>query len=126
MFMLHIYKFITFQTSNIFKYLKGKCNSMTFINFVCIFPQPPSPMLSLTQDENDVFNATDFGPICIQPADQKIWDGVQMKNHKAEMKKRKLSKFNISEDCLTLNIYVELVNSNGPVSTKKNNIFSNY
>lgn len=65
-----------------------------------------------------MFNATEFGPICIQPADQKIWDGVQLRNelkHKMEMKKRKLSKYNISEDCLTLNIYVEL-NHNGQVS----------
>ncbi|ODM90439.1 Cholinesterase, partial [Orchesella cincta] len=70
--------------------------------------RPPMPLQSLTKDENDILNATDFGAICIQPAEQKIWDVLYLKNNRVNVRKRKLDNYNMSEDCLTLNIYVPL------------------
>lgn len=69
------------------------------------------PLQSLTKNENDIFNATDFGAICIQPAEQKIWDAVFLRQNRAKVQKRKLENYNMSEDCLTLNIYVPLVST---------------
>lgn len=60
-----------------------------------------------------ILEGTEFGAICFQPGEQKIWDVVRSKSGRGVMRKRKLEAYNISEDCLTLNIYVPLVRELG-------------
>jgi hypothetical protein len=59
--------------------------------------------------EDGFQDGTEFGSICWQPGEQKIWDVVYTKSGRGIMRKRKLEAYNMSEDCLTLNIYVPLV-----------------
>ena len=61
---------------------------------------------SWNKDENEVLDGTQFGPICYQPGEQKIWDVVYTKSNRAVIRKRKLEQYTMSEDCLTMNIYV--------------------
>ena len=55
-----------------------------------------------------IYNATTFSPICYQPGEQKIYDVVSVRN-RSTIRKRKLENYPMSEDCLTLNLYVPLV-----------------
>ncbi|CAG7833300.1 unnamed protein product [Allacma fusca] len=65
---------------------------------------------------DDIFNATEFSSICIQPGEQRIWDVVQVRN-RSTIRKRKLDNYNMSEDCLTLNLYVPMT-ANGSLPYK--------
>jgi len=60
-----------------------------------------------------ILNATEFGPICWQPGEQRIYDGVLVRN-RSTLRKRKMENYEMSEDCLTLNIYVPQVRTTVP------------
>lgn len=63
-----------------------------------------------------VLDATHFRAICFQPGEQKIWDVVSSSGKtgggggggRGSVRKKKLESYTMSEDCLTLNIYVPL------------------
>jgi carboxylesterase type B len=55
-----------------------------------------------------VLDGSNFRSICYQPGEQRIWD-VVYKSGRGMIRKRKLEQYPMSEDCLTLNIYVPLV-----------------
>ncbi|XP_021963036.1 acylcarnitine hydrolase [Folsomia candida] len=71
------------------------------------------PPMELESWGDGPLDATNFRAICFQPGEQKIWDvvphgGKGGTGGRGAVRKKKLESYAMSEDCLTLNIYVPL------------------
>uniref|UniRef100_T1IS79 Carboxylesterase type B domain-containing protein n=1 Tax=Strigamia maritima TaxID=126957 RepID=T1IS79_STRMM len=53
----------------------------------------------------DIWNATQFGPICFQPEAIKVWDVDENGSGQKKLEIKMLLAYSMSEDCLSLNVY---------------------